>query len=186
MVPVLPYGRAPARPDCGESVRVTRHPGGVRVSVFAPGPYRGDFLSVLLGNVLVAGVWAAATVWYAFHPVPLARYAAAVWPLGLLLLCFLGMLAVAYDAAFRQFEFEVDGGELVRLSYGPFGVRRRRWDATSARAVKVVRHVSGSHPRVVLIMGNGHRSEIYSPGTSSTLSREAEQLAGHLSLALGL
>ena len=31
--------------------------------------------------------------------VALARYAGAVWPLGLLLLCFLGMLAVAYDAA---------------------------------------------------------------------------------------
>jgi hypothetical protein len=185
MVPVLSYDRAPARPEGGESVRVTRHAGGVRVSVFAPGPYRGDFLSVLLGNVVLAGVWAAATVWYAYHPVSLVRYAGAVWPLGLLLLCFLGMLAVAYDQALRQVEFEVEGGELLRLSYGPFGVRRRRWDTTSARAVKVVRHVSGSHPRVVLITGNG-RTEIYSPGTSSALSREAEQLAGHLRLALGV
>src|SRR5687767_3892544 len=119
MVPVLSYGRAPTSRVGAEHVRLTRHPGGVRVAVFPPGPYRGDFLPVLLGALLIAGVWAGATVWFSFHPVPVARYAGAVWPLALLLAFFLGMLAVAYDEAFRQVEFEVDDGELLRQSFGP-------------------------------------------------------------------
>ena len=63
---------------------------------------------------------------------PLASYLATVWPLGVVLVFFLGMLAVAYDDAYRQVEFEIDSDELTRLSFGPFGVRRRRRTARAS------------------------------------------------------
>jgi len=186
MVPVLSYGRTPVRRVGGESVRAVRHAGGVRVAVFPPGPWRGDFVSMLMSALLVAGVAAGATVWFSYHPAPLARYAATVWPLAVLLLFFLAVLSVAYDEAYRQVEFEVDADDLVRLSFGPFGVRRRHWSTESIVAVRVARHVSGSHPRVVLLTNDGRGHDLFVPGASSALSPRAEQVAAQLRQALRL
>jgi hypothetical protein len=185
-VPVLAYGRSPARRVGGEPVRTLHTHGGTTVAVFPPGAWRGDFLSVFLGALLVAGVLTAATVWYSYHPVPLARYVAALWPLGVVLVFFLGMLAAAYDDAYRQVEFEVDGDELVRLSFGPFGVWQRRWARSDVRAVRVECHISGSHPRVVIVTTDGRRHDVFCPGGARGLREDAELVARHLAQAIGL
>jgi hypothetical protein len=141
---------------------------------------------MLMSCVLVAGVAAAATVWFSYHPAPLARYAATVWPLAVLLLFFLLMLAAAYDASYRRVDFEVDEDELVRVSVGPLGVRQRRWDRRSVVAVRVVRHVSGSHPRVVLVTSDRRSHDLLCPGASGALRGHAEQVAAQLRRALRL
>jgi hypothetical protein len=185
-LPILAYGRSPARRLAGEPVRTLRGQGGTTVAVFARGARRSDFLSVLSGALLVAGILTAATVRFWHHPVPLERYVAALWPLGAVLLFFLGMLAAAYDDAYRQVEFEVDADEVVRLSFGPFGVRRRRWDRSAVREVRVECHVSGSHPRVVMVTADGRAHDVLCPGAARGLRDDAELAARHLSQAIGL
>jgi hypothetical protein len=184
--PVLAYGRAPARPEAGEAVRTLRSRGRTTVAVFPRGARRSDFISTLAGALLVAGVLTAATVRSWYHPVPLASYLAAVWPLGVVLLFFLGMLAVAYDDAYRQVEFEIDSDELTRVSFGPFGVRRRRWDRSAIRSVRVESHVSGTHPRVVMLTADGRRHDVLCPGAAGAMREDAERVSRQLSLALAL
>ena len=186
VAPVLCYRDGPASRRGVESVRTVREGDRLRVAVFPPGPYRGDFAPLLMSALLVAFVAAGATVWFSFHPAPLSRYVAAVWPLGLILLYFLAMLAVAYDEAYRHVEFEVDGDTLVRTSYGAFGVRRKTWERGAVRRVAVVTHISGSHPRVVLVMADGRARDVLCPGASGALRAGAEQVARHLRLTLGM
>jgi hypothetical protein len=183
---VLAYGRAPARPEAGEAVRTLRSRGGTTVAVFPRGARRSDFISTLAGALFVAGVLTAATVRSFYHPPALANYLATVWPLGAVLLFFLGMLAVAYDDAYRQVEFEIDADDVTRLSYGPFGVRRRRWDRSSVRSVRVVSHISGTHPRVVMVTADGRRHDVLCPGAAGAMREDAERVARQLSLAMGL
>ena len=186
VIPILCYGRAPARPLGGEHVRTVRAPDGSLVAVFPSGVRRGEFVGILMGALLVAGVLTGATVHFWRHPVPLANYVAAAWPLALVLLFFLGMLTVAYDEASRQVEFEVDAEEIVRLSFGPFGVRRQRWDLESVRDVRVESHISGSHPRVVLVTTSGRRHDVLNPGAAGALREDAEHVARLLRKALAL
>ena len=184
--PVLGYGRAPARPEAGEAVRTLRSRGGTTVAVFPRGARRSDFVSILAGALFVASVLTAASIHSWFHPVPLARYLATVWPLGAVMLFFLGMLAVAYDDAYRQVEFEIDADDVTRLSYGPFGVRRRRWDRSTIRTVRVESHISGTHPRVVMVTTDGRRHDVLCPGAAGAMREDAEIVARQLSLATGL
>jgi len=184
--PVLGYGRAPARPEAGEAVRTLRSRGGTTVAVFPRGARRSDFVSILAGALFVASVLTAASIHSWFHPVPLARYLATVWPLGAVMLFFLGMLAVAYDDAYRQVEFEIDADDVTRLSYGPFGVRRCRWDRSGIRFVRVESHISGTHPRVVMITADGRRHDVLCPGAAGAMREDAERVARQLSAAIGL
>lgn len=190
-IPVLCYGRGPACRAAGEHVRTVLDPrghggggGAATVAVFPPGARRCDFVSTLLGALFVAGILTAATVYFHYHPAPLSRYLAMLWPLLFLLAFFLAMLAVAYDQACRQVEFEIDPDEVVRLSFGPFGVRRRRWARTSVVDVTVVCHVSGSHPRVVLRTADRRRHDLLCPGAAGGLRDHAEDVAQHLRRAL--
>jgi hypothetical protein len=83
-------------------------------------------------------------------------------------------------------EFEVDGEDLWRLSFGPFGVRRRRWDRRAVRAVRVECHVSGTHPRVLLVMADGRRHDVLCPGAAGGLRADAQLVARHLAVAIGV
>jgi hypothetical protein len=159
---------------------------GTTVAVFPRGARRSDFLSALASALFIAGILTVATVRFWYHPAPLARYLAAVWPLGAVLLFFLGMLAVAYDDAYRQVEFEVEGDDLWRVSFGPFGVRRRRWDRRQIRQVRVESHVTGTHPRVVMVMADGSRHDVLCPGAAGGLRADAQLVARHLAVAIGV
>ena len=184
--PILCYGRAPAGRVHREAVRSIRDGGRTTVAVFPPGARRSDLLSAFTSALLTAGVLSGGTLHFWHHPVPFARFVAAVWPLALMLLFFLGMLIVAYDAACRQVEFEVDGEEIVRLSFGPFGVRRRRWSLSAVADVRVVCHVSGTHSRVVLVAPDGRRDDLLCPGPAGGLREHAEEVAAELRAAIGL
>ena len=186
ITPVLAYGRAPARREAGEAVRTLRGRDGTTVAVFPRGARRSDFVSTLACSLFVAGILTAATVRSWHRPLPLTGYLATVWPLAAVLLFLLGMLTVAYDDAYRQVEFEVDGDEISRVSFGPFGVRRRRWDRNAVRDVRVECHVSGTHPRVVMIMKDGRRHDVLCPGAAGAMREDAERVARHLSQAIGL
>ena len=183
-VPLLSYGRASARRLASERLRTLRGPDGTTVAVFPAGIRASDFLPLLMSALLVSGILTAAALHFWHHPVPLGRFLAAVWPLGAVLLFLLGMLAVAFDEAHRQVEFEIDGCEIVRLSFGPFGRRRRHWDRAAVRGVVVETHVSGTHPRVVLVLVDGKRHELLNPGAAGALRAHAEDVARNLRQAL--
>ena len=182
--PILCYGRAPVTPSSRERVRTVRTGGRTTVAVFPPGPRRCDFVSVLAGALLVAGMLAAATLWFSRHPVPLARYAASLWPLAAMLAFFLVLLAFAWDEACRQVEFDVDADQITRTSVGPFGIRRRTWDRRAVLDVRVECHISGSHPRVVFDTDDGRRHVVLSPGAAHKLRDDMEDAARHLRVAL--
>ena len=183
-IPLLSYGRVPARRLASERLRTLRGPDGTTVAVFPAGIRAGDFLPLLLSATLVSVISTSAGIHFWHHPVPLERFVAAVWPLGVVLLFLLGMLAVAFDEAHRQVEFEVHACEIVRVSFGPFGPRRRHWDRAAVRGVVVESHVSGTHPRVVLVLVDGKRHDLLNPGAAGALRVHAEEAARHLRQAL--